>query len=114
MQPQFEIGKQYELVGTVSSMTFCVSAALYVGSYRENIGGVVCEPRSNRFVHVVKDKDFVDFVSTWVYIACNVSLEITKSEEFEGGKKASIMQTDVYDDKFLNGTVVVNYSRGQR
>jgi hypothetical protein len=88
-----EIGKQYRLYSFINqsdSIHFEYSiCATYAGSY------VVHENKSHRFIHVVHEKDYVDFVGVFSQKAASGAMSMYN----ELDQKTTVFYTDVFDHK---------------
>lgn len=103
---QFEQGKLYTLDASKSAFAYdnpyTILKALYIGSYE------VWGKKSHKFVHVLKDADYYDFLRLWSMIASNHSLYDNKNpSDLEKLKlfDCSVMETDIFEEKFEKGHV---------
>ena len=94
------IGKQYRLYSSInqgnSTPPFEHSiCAIYAGSY-------ICHTNtSHRFIHVVQEKDYVDFVGVFSQRAASGAMSVYN----EVDQKTTIFYTDVYDHKLKDASV---------
>ena len=98
---EFKSGKTYVLTAMQHSWVNSAYSninAMYVGSYMHY--GVV----SHRFIHVVPESSYVDFVAMWPHIGANFPLKTNTDGDPQG---AEVMYTDIHEYKFIRGVVAV-------
>ena len=61
--------------------------------------------KSHRFVHLVHDKDFVDFIGCWSQVACNNSLETKSYDDDDEKNSVTMLDTHVWDVLIASGEV---------
>ena len=68
-----------------SPYEYIIHNAIYVGSYA-HMGDT-----SHRFLHIVKDESYMDFVGLWSHVCAN---SLVRADDITG---AGVMYTDVYE-----------------
>lgn len=85
------VGQTYKLSSSYVDFEYTISV-IYAGSY--DFHG----SKSHRFVHVVKNEDYMDFLRVWVHRAANCVLG--KHTELE--QNTTVMHTDIFHKKLRN------------
>ena len=109
-----EVGRAYclEPVGFAArhGYTHTIPHAIYMGAYDALDGYPPRHPRhpgnreSHRFVHLVHDRDYMDFAGCWPQIASNRSWE--EKRQYDGQKSSvTVFDTHVWDALIAGGDV---------
>lgn len=98
----FKLGKRYRLSPTNQECSpdymYIIENAVYVGFYEDH--GKI----SHKFVHIVYDKQYVNYVGTWVMLGANYSLG---DKQYEDNSIISFAETHIYQDKVDKNTVSI-------